>query len=258
MRFPTLNLLQSDISTLTKDDWILLSNLVHNYDESNMKSICRRWINTNKNVHSSNKFDETLTAEFFQLFLQTTETCLRSNGDICALSFNDRSTLVRTGAECVACFSGPFLMHHYRLITCPLFVQMLRNVYGETSVALTFESLKCLDFDRTLMKVAPLLLLFSENTYIFSSRTPSDRINSKVIFDIQNRYVEVVWKYLLYNYDIREAIRRFLRLIQFLFSTIRMLIHLQSIQSHVHDMESVVEHTELQLVLDDIEKIDGP
>ena len=134
---------------------------------------------------------------------------------------------------------------------------MLKHIYGETSVTLAFIDLfKYLDLDQTLIKVTPLLLIFSENTWIFPSRTPSDHINSKVIFHIQNRYVEVVWKYLLYNYDSREAIRRFLRLIQFLLSIIHGMTHVQSIQSHVHDIESIVEHTELQLVLDEIEKVD--
>ncbi|CAF1000989.1 unnamed protein product [Rotaria sordida] len=41
---PTLNLLQSDISTLTNDQWTLLSNLVHSYDERKTSSICRRMI----------------------------------------------------------------------------------------------------------------------------------------------------------------------------------------------------------------------
>lgn len=91
--------------------------------------------------------DETLTEEFSPLFYQTTGTCLRSNGDICSLPINDRSVLLRTGAN--------------------------------------------LDLDQTLIKVAPLLELFSENTWICPCRTPSDHVNSNVIFRIQNTCMEI-------------------------------------------------------------------
>lgn len=246
-----------DISTLTSDDWNLLTNLVHNYNEGNMNVICQRWVFENDNLCTNNELCQTVTKEFFRLLYQTSKMCLCSNDDICTLPFDDRSILLRTGADCVTCFGGPFLMYHYQLTTCPAFTTMLRNIYGEQSLALTFNSVKYVDLDRILLKLAPLLLVFSQNISVYSPRIPFDHYaDSRRIFHIQNTYVEVIWKYLLYKYDSKEVIRKFLELIQFLFSIIETMTHLQSFQSHVDDIHSLVENTELQLILDDVEHIE--
>ena len=251
-----MNLLQADNSTLTTNDWTLLTNLIHNYNEGNMSGICQRWIDENRDFHRTYQLDQALTNEFFQLLYQTTEMCLRSNGDICALPFDDRSISLRPSADSVTCFGGPFLMYQYQLNISSSFLTMLRNIYGENNLALTLNSLRYVDLDQVLLKMVPLLLVFSSHTSIFRPGTSFDHTNSRAMFHIQNRYVEVAWKYLLYRYDSREAIQKFLRLVRFVCSIIELMAHLQCVQSHVDDIDSLVENTEIQLILDDVEKID--
>ncbi|CAF1334081.1 unnamed protein product [Rotaria sordida] len=200
-------------------------------------------------------FDQTLVKDFFTLFYETTELCLRSNNDLCNLSSNDRSVLFRTGADCITCFGRAFSICQYQLNTCQSFLNMLHTIYGEQSVAVTLNSIKFVDTDIALAKMAGLLLVFSNNTCIFSSTTPLDHVNASVMLQVQNKYAEVTWKYLLYRYGYYHAVQRFMYLIQFLLTLTQTISHLQSIRSHVNDIESIVENTELALILDDIDQI---
>ncbi|CAF1173163.1 unnamed protein product [Rotaria sordida] len=251
---PTLNILQADISTLTSDQWTLLSNLVHSYDERKVISVCQRLVQEDEYLHSMKPANETLVKQFFTLLYETTELCLSSNGDLRSLSFNDRSVLLRTGADSITCYGGIFSMYQFQLRTCQSFLHSLRRIYGEHSLMLTLNSIKFIDPDIVLNKMALLLLLSSKTTCIFSSTISLDHADVSVISKIQNRYAEIAWKYLLYKYDEYQAVQKFMTLIQCLIAVIQTMSQVQSVESHVNDIETIVEHTQLKLILDDIEQ----
>jgi hypothetical protein len=81
-------------------------------------------------------------------------------------------------------------------------------------------------------------------------------LNTLAIFRIQNTYVEVLWKYLVYKYGYYESVQRLMKLIQYLLAGTDAVFESQSIEKHVNDIELLVEQTELTLVLDDIERIE--
>ncbi len=81
-------------------------------------------------------------------------------------------------------------------------------------------------------------------------------LNTLEIFRIQNTYVEVLWKYLVYKYGYYESVQRFMKLIQYLLAGTVAVFESQSIEKHVNDIELLVEQTELALVIDDIERIE--
>ncbi|CAF4086624.1 unnamed protein product [Rotaria sordida] len=249
---PTLNLLQSDISKLTNNQWTLLSNVIHSFDEDRMKSICQRLVEEDKYSQSIKPLDEILTKEFFRLLFETTDICLRLNGDICALPHNDRSIVLRTGADCLLCLGGAFIMYQSQLNTCQSFIDMNAKKYGTYGISLTLYSTKFLDPDVVLVKMGLLLLVFSKNTYIFSSTTSLDHVNANIILQIQNRYAEITWKYLLYKYGYHQAIQRFMNLILCLLAVVQTMSYLQSVQPHINDVETIAENSELELILDDI------
>ncbi|CAF3740639.1 unnamed protein product [Rotaria sordida] len=251
---PTLNILQADISTLTSDQWTLLSNLVHSYDERKVISVCQRLVQEDEYLHSMKPANETLVKQFFTLLYETTELCLSSNGDLRSLSFNDRSVLLRTGADSITCYGGIFSMYQFQLRTCQSFLHSLRRIYGEHSLMLTLNSIKFIDPDIVLNKMALLLLFSSKTTCIFSSTISLDHADVSVILKIQNRYAEIAWKYLLYKYDEYQAVQKFMKLIQCLIAVIQTMSQVQSVESHVNDIETIVEHTQLKLILDDIEQ----
>ncbi|CAF1141506.1 unnamed protein product [Rotaria sp. Silwood1] len=200
--------------------------------------------------------NETLITDFFSLLFETTDLFLRSNGDLCSLSSDDRSILLRTSSESILCLGALFILYQSQLITYRSFLNALHKIYGDQCLSLTIYATKLIDPDIVFTKMTLSLLLFSTNIYLFSSKLQEHYVDTKTIFLIQNRYAEITWKYLLYRYSHHEAVLKFMNLIRYLFVLIRTLFHLQSVQHHVNDVISLIENTELKLILDDIEQIE--
>ena len=109
---PTLNLLQSDKSLLTTNEWTLLSNLFNCYQESKQSSIAQRLINAQKVIQSSNDvIHEIVVQEWPSCGYETTGTYLRLNDDLCKLSSNDRSIMLYNAADNLSCMSCAFVMY---------------------------------------------------------------------------------------------------------------------------------------------------
>ncbi|CAF0926295.1 unnamed protein product [Rotaria sordida] len=113
--------------------------------------------------------------------------------------------------------------------------------------------MKHINPDVALMKLALSLFAFSDSVLIFSPYVTIKSNNSSLIFHIQNTYAEVTWKYLVYKYGYYQAIIRFNNLIQCLLAAIDTVSRSQNVQIHTNDMESLLEQTEISLVLVDID-----
>ena len=114
-------------------------------------------------------------------------------------------------------------------------------------------SIRFLDTDVILTKLSLALLIFSKNIFLFPARITIDRVDASSVLQIQHTYAELTWRYLLHKYNLREAVRRFVQLVQCLSAVIQTMCHLQGAQVHTDDVESVAENAELQLILNDIE-----
>ncbi len=251
-----MNLLQSDNSTLYSNQWTLLSNLIYSYDETELLSIARKFINEVDAVQSTITIDPTLAKEFFIQAYETSGRCLRSNGDLYSLSCDDRSAFLRSAAECVTCIGTIFCLSQSQLYNCQSFLTICKNIYGDASVDMIQHVLRYIDPDSVTIKLALSLFTFCNNISIFSPMITVKPINTFAIYHIQNTYAEVTWKYLLHKYGYYQSIQRFMQLIQFLLAATDSIYDAQNIPIHVNDVEMLIEKTELALIIDDIERID--
>ncbi|UJR13887.1 hypothetical protein I4U23_000894 [Adineta vaga] len=253
--FPTLNLLQSDISLFTSDQWTLLSNLNNIYQESQLLSICQHLVDTHKFCRSNDISFPRLVENFLISLYETTGIYLYKNGDFHDLSFDDRSLLLHSAADKVTCLSSTFIMNQYDLLLLDMFQHIMKMKYGNCTIDMQLSASKFIDTDIVLIKLGISLFAISETTYILNCDNTKIFINHMKIIHIQNRYAEITWKYLLYTYDYEQAVKRFLKLICWLLATTNLHIHAQNLTLHVQDVNQLVEKTELALILNDIEQI---
>ncbi|CAF1086886.1 unnamed protein product [Rotaria sordida] len=254
-RLPTLNLLQSDNSTLHTNQWTLLSNLFYNYDESKLLLIGQQLMNENNLEKSMISINSRLSKQFFMTTYETSGAYLNSNGDLRRLSSDNRNAFLRTAAENINCLGTIFSWNRSQVYKCKNFVNTCRDLYGQSSVDMIEHILKYMDSDIAIVKLALSLFTFSNNITIFSSIAMINPINTLEIFHIQNTYSEVIWKYLLYKYGFYESVQRFMTLIQCLLTATDGLYNAQYMEKHENDIELLVENLELELLLDDIEHI---
>ena len=244
--------MQSDNPTLTANQWTLLSNLIYSYDETKLLSIAQKITNGQDGEIT----DPTLAEEFFMKAYETCGAYLRSNSDISTLSSDDRSDFLRNTANNVLCLGTVLCYNLSQLCNCKYFINVCTNVYGEKAVTMARQVLKFIDSDIVISKLALSIFAFCSNNIVYSSNITMNTLNTLAIFRIQNTYVEVLWKYLVYKYGYYESVQRFMKLIQYLLAGTDAVFESQSIEKHVNDIELLVEQTELALVIDDIERIE--
>jgi len=128
-------------------------------------------------------------------------------------------------------------------------------MYGKRTVDIHLWAMKFIDPDIVLVKLAFSLFALTENTYSYSSNISNNLTNPINILEIQSKYAEITWKYLLYRYGHYEAVKRFLNLISWFGAITIFMFHAQTLALHVNDVNSLVEQTELSLILDDVDEI---
>ncbi|CAF3617417.1 unnamed protein product [Rotaria sp. Silwood1] len=247
-QFPTLNLLQSDQSTLTADQWNLISNISHCYNEHSGLAIGESFMLQQSILPINLRFQSDSLIEFFRMELDQTQLLYKNNRDFLCLSSNDRSILLHYTIKYVACISSNFIFHLIGLCNYPSFyeaVRLVTNPIVETTVKL-IQSL--LNFDIITMKLFLAILSFSTTTYTNTSTTTFS--NTKQILDIQDRYIELTWKYLLYKYNFNQAVKYFSNLIRCVLAVNDALAKADEVQWFTEEIDFLVEQTKHTLTFD--------
>lgn len=250
-----MNLLQSDQSLLTTDQWTLLTNLFHCFKESSMLSSAQVLVDMHDSLQFSYNIYETLIEGFLASLYEAVSNYLQQNDDLRRLPFDERSIMLRSAGDNVACLGGGFIMHYYSLYGLRSFLSIMNSKYGNRTVGILEQAMKYADPDIVLVKLSISLFAFSENNCCYGSHMTKNLTNPITILKIQNRYAEVTWKYLLYRYGFKESVKRFLNVTMWLSATHILVFHAQTLVPHNNDIESVIEQTEVTFILDDVDEL---
>ncbi|CAF1481537.1 unnamed protein product [Adineta steineri] len=250
-----LNSLKPNHSLLTTSQWTLLSNLYNTFDESQLSLLGKTLVDTHNSLQPMNATYQKLLENYLLSLYETAGRYLRSNDDICKLSFSDRSIVLRNAANNAPCMASSFIGRHFGLFSLDSFLKIVTAMYGNGAVSLTIWTLKFVNLDIVIFKLALSLFALSITTYIYSPNISIDSTNSSTIYHIQNKYAEVTWKYLNYRYGWYEAVKHFHNIVYWLMACTTSIIHAQTVSTHVDNVDSIVELTELTLILDDVEEI---
>ncbi len=168
---PTLNLLQSDTSLLTTNQWDLLSNLVNICQESQLMSISQRLMNINDVIQLTiNVTFETLLKEWIACCYETTGTYLCLNRDLCQLPTDDRSIILQSAADNVSCMVNALVIQDYPLYNLNAFRNIITSLYGKDVTDIHQWGMKFMDSDMIVIKLALSLFAFSEIAYPYYSQ----------------------------------------------------------------------------------------
>jgi len=163
--------------------------------------------------------------------------------------------ILRSAADNVSCIGPEFILSHCHLFNLDRFSNAIETMYGRRQIDMHVSAMKFIDPDIVLVKLGLSLFAVAENTYSYSPNISTDLTNPINILKIQNKYAELTWKYLLYRYGHYQAVKRFINLISWLEAATIYMFHIQSLTLHVNDVNSLVEKTELTLILDDADQI---
>ncbi|CAF1053192.1 unnamed protein product [Rotaria sordida] len=251
-QLPTVNLLRSDQSTLTIDQWNLISNLSHCYDEYSGLSIGEHYIRKQNTLPLKLRFKAASLINLYQMMLEGGPLLYKNNRDFLSLSVNDRSILLRNTIRYAAGLSANFIVYQVRLMNYSAYYDAIGILSHPALIPVMKRMSKQLDFDLIVMKLFLAILPFSTIGYtVYSNSSPENLSDIKEILRIQDSYVELLWRYLLYKYNYEQAVKLFSNLIRPVFA-IHAIIHKTLDIDWITDtIDSLVQQTDQTLTITD-------
>ena len=177
----------------------------------------------------------------------------QNNPQFRSLSSDDRSMLAQTTMIYTSALSASFIIHKLGLMDSVVYFDAV-GMISHPSVIPTVQRMACrLDFDMTVMKLFLAVLSFSTTSCTVYSNTPARSFsNSKQILDIQNSYVDLLWRYLVYQHNHEHAVRCFSDLNRCIFAVNECVVwSILDVQWFTDTVDSIIEETEQSLNLTD-------
>ncbi|CAF3837777.1 unnamed protein product [Rotaria sordida] len=250
--FSTLNLLQKDQSTLSIDQWVLLSNLSHCYDEYSGLAIGERFMRGQTNLPIKIRFKSSSVLELIKVLLDETQLLYKNNRDFLSLSTDDRSILLHTTIKHIGSLSSNFIYHKINIFNYPAYYDAVGIITNQATITATKRAAERLDFDVIVLKLLLGILCFSTFKYtVYSNTSPVNLSNIKQILHIQNTYTELIWRYLVYKYNFEGAVKCLSNLVRCLFAIHDTIVNTEEIEWFADKVDTMIQKTEETLTLND-------
>jgi hypothetical protein len=235
---------------LTLDQWNLLSNLTHCYDEYNGYSHAERFIVEQNTLPLKIRFKSGPVASFLTSTLNRAQTLFEKNQDFLDLCSHDRSVLLHTTATHVASLSVHIVLTRAQLMDHPAFLKSHEILFGPITTALGMRMYKQVDCDTVVMKLILAILSFSTTTYsVYNNISAVNLMNMKNILKVQDTYTELLWRYLHYRYDEEQAVMRFLSFVRCILSVHEAIVKATEVRWYTDIVDDLIELTEHSLTL---------
>lgn len=247
-----MNLLQNDVSTLTLDQWNLLSNLTHCYDENCGLELGHRFMNEQNSLPVKYRFKAPAMLNYFMVSIEISQSLYQNNHDFLSLPADDRSLLLNTTLRHTASLSANFIYYQVGLLDNPIFFHTVAMITHENVADSNRKVAERLRMDPILTKLALAIMSFSTINYTtYLNGSLKNFSNIKQILYIQNYYIEITWRYLLYKCGYKQAIICVSDLVRCLFAVTDSIYQSDDLTNFNDKFESIIERTEQCLNLID-------
>jgi hypothetical protein len=249
-----LGLLQNDRSILTTDEWTLLSNFLHVYDEHNLSRQIQNSLHRLSLLPPKLRLKSSHTYNMISISFTGIQSLIERSPDLSSLSIDARRALTKHNLISIGSVNGIFLSRELDLYNNPLFLNACNEYYGvEFLKNCAQHSARC-DPNGSLMKIMLFVITFSSNCsiVIFDDQENITTMSSSLnLIRVQNAYVTMLWKYLIYLYGFKEATLRFSSIVKSIIDVTRMLESMSENKTHDLMVETIVAETQRSLIIED-------
>ncbi len=219
----SLDLLNADRSSLNATQWCLISNIIHTYDalfeEHKQKIVPFYLCDEQKPIKLRLKISnyQQLVATYFTFIVPFLEHI----PDYQSLELSNRLTLIHHNMITLTGINSHYLASTIGFI--PYFdknYSLIMNMIYGNEIVLENENLRqkldnTFHADIVLVKLTLVIFAFDNVTPSLSSTSQpiSESINdqmrsSNILFNIQNKYVDILWRYMLFRFGHEQVVIR--------------------------------------------------
>ncbi|CAF1290109.1 unnamed protein product [Rotaria sordida] len=247
-----LSLLNNDRSNLTNNEWNLLSNIIHAYDEANIIPQMKYCLVQQSSLPPKLRSKLSEATAIFRALLSSLQPFVERSLYFHNLSNDTRQALVQNNFEIAGTLNSVFIIREINALDNMTFVASCATFYGDKVVKQSFHLTSQLESNGILVKIMILILAFSTNTSIvnpYYSENIMSISSALTVFHIESILVTMFWKYLNYQYGYRGAVRCLNSLIR---SILDILYSANEMRNEQHDnmVDMVVEETKRSLTIE--------
>jgi hypothetical protein len=248
----TNQFLINDRSLLNDDQWCRISNIINVYNTKSPVSHIR------------------------YLLQNQSKQPIKMRLKMAKNNILDIIILIERNLSYVGGFNGIIVFRDAGVTFSTAFKNGFPSIYGSTIVDDSITIAHRTDNDVTLIKLLIPILVFSTsfnvitptefNSYrknslwvkfreifsfdlgeLYDVSMDSSFFNTKRLFDIQNVYIEIMFKYMIYRFGYNEAALRFAALIKSLLDQSMCVFRAREVQAHDQLMQTIIKQTETEL-----------
>ncbi len=224
------------------NQWNLISNLIHCYEEHNSLVYVEQFINEQTSLPIKLRYKASSFNALSELILSGIERFFKMNNDFVSLCSDDRSILLRCAMENAGSFGSILVLRESQLFNHSDIVKSIETIYGSIVLNHTKRLLDQVDRDITFVKLGISMFVFSTmNCANYTNIGLKNFQNIKDILRIQDIYAEVTWKYLLYKYDHRQSVKCFINFIRCLLIVNKAIIEVHQAEHYKRMVENLIE-----------------
>lgn len=217
---------------LNPSEWITVSNILHAFDTFNPLNDIRRNIQT---LLTTNQPVDHL--HLLSTYSNSLQLFIGSIPDFQILATAEKWSLLQRNILGLLSIGSLYFMREYSTIITPSYEHEIIDKLKYFCTQL--------DYDPIVIKLFLVILAFSSNCFPNTYRTTfeTDRVlhGTHRLFDSQNVYLEVLWKYFIHRYNFFPTIERFSRLIQ-------ILVKMIDLFSEIYETNDLFKHFFTELI----------
>lgn len=217
-------------------------NLIQCYDEHNGFLVIQQYINEQNSLPLKMRYKFTSVNEILTLLMSKSEILFEKNSDFHSLNEKDRCFLIETKFKYVSSLNTCFILHQIGLFDNLVFYRTIEIIFGSFAKLMKKIANDQFNSDIIFIKLAIQILIFSTFDYIYYKNNNLIYFeNIKEILSIQNSYIDLTWKYLIYEYDHKYAVNCFSNLIRYIFSINNCLIDVIQYKQLINMIEIIIK-----------------
>ncbi|CAF4275466.1 unnamed protein product, partial [Rotaria sp. Silwood2] len=240
-----LSLLNNDRSNLAKNEWNLLSNVIHAYDEANIIPQIKYYLEQQSSLPPKLRSKASKSIDIFKVLFSTLQLFIERSPYFHDLSIDTRQILIQNNYETAGTLNSIFVIREIKALDNITFQASCITIYGDKITTHSDHLTNRLEPNGIFVKIMILILAFSTNCSIVTPYYSGNIINlanALSIFKIQNVLVTMFWKYLNYQYGFIGAVRCFNCLIKYILDILHSANEMRNIQ-HEKMIDGLVEET---------------
>lgn len=246
-----------DRSNLSYDEWNLLSNIIHVYDEQNLALRTQLTLQKQTSLPLKIRSKASYTLDLIGSFYTAVQPLIERTSYFRALSDDMRRVIVQQNMVGAGTFNAMIAAIEGNVYDSEDHISVCNEIYGKEYVAESYRVLQRLEPNRTLLKIMLMILLFASNSSIviyhhsiYTQIYEQSVARTMYLLQIQDIFVTMIWKYMIYQYGFMEAVKRFSIVVKNFLDTLKRMDDNNSNQ-HWQMVDVIVDNMNGSLVVTD-------